>query len=149
MKPSHNDNFVASRKAIKALCYRRIHFKPRVRRPLRALLGRFAPMLDTGADQANRMKLRAFAFASRSLRLPVSFPLELHGTSPPNLQPGSPVLIDNGAKKKSLLRHTLRQLRPGSAPGLFLPLAIEQPQASATEIQVSKTREQTMPRWWI
>jgi hypothetical protein len=34
MQPSHNDDAVADRETIKALCYQRIHFKPCVGRAL-------------------------------------------------------------------------------------------------------------------
>jgi hypothetical protein len=46
MQPSHNDDVVAGREGIKAVCYQGIHFKPCVESSLRALFGRFAALFE-------------------------------------------------------------------------------------------------------
>src|SRR5262245_21331031 len=77
VQPSHNDNVVADRETVKALSHQRIHFKPCVGRPLRALFGRLAALLDARSDQTDRLKLSATIVPRCSHDSP-SFLLGLH-----------------------------------------------------------------------
>src|SRR5215831_13117876 len=66
MKPGEDDDLIAYREAIQGPCGKPIDFHPRIRSPLRTLLGRLASRLEFRSDHPDRAKLEGVLLLSFS-----------------------------------------------------------------------------------